>query len=97
VRSGQWKLHLGHEYVKPTPPGGDGQPGKYSKPKIGVELFDLVNDVRETNNLAAQFPDVVARLQSIAEEARVDLGDSLTKRTGLNMRPPGKTEAISQP
>jgi arylsulfatase A len=90
VRSGQWKLHLGHEYVKPTPPGGSGQPGKYSKPKIGVELFDLVNDVRETNNLAAQFPEVVSQLQSIAEEARVDLGDSLTKRTGLNMRAPGK-------
>jgi len=90
VRAGQWKLHLGHEYVKPDPRGGGGQPGKYSKPKIGVELFDLVKDVRETNNLAARYPEVVARLQSIAEEARVDLGDSLTKRTGLNMRAPGK-------
>ena len=97
VRSGQWKLHLSHEYVKPTPPGGGGQPGKYSRPKIGVELFDLMKDVRETNNLAAQFPDVVSRLKSIAEEARVDLGDSLTKRTGQNMRPPGKVETPRQP
>ncbi len=89
VRSGPWKLHLGHEYVKPTPPGGGGRPGKYSRPKIGGELFDLVSDARETNNLAAQFPEVVARLQSIAEEARVDLGDSLTKRPGQNLRPGG--------
>ncbi len=90
VRSGQWKLHLGHEYVQPAPPGGGGRPGKYARPKIGVELFDLGQDVRETNNLAAQFPEVVARLQTLAEQARVDLGDSLTKRKGANVREPGK-------
>lgn len=93
VRSGQWKLHLGHEYVKPAPPGGNGQPGKYAKPKIGVELFNLEKDVGEASNVAAKFPEVVARLQSLAERARADLGDSLTKRVGKNARPPGKNES----
>jgi len=97
VRSGPWKLHLGHEYVKPNPPGGGGQPGKYSKPKIGVELFNLDNDVSEARDVAAQFPEVVSRLQQFAEAARVDLGDSLTKRTGQNMRQAGILQPLSKP
>jgi arylsulfatase A-like enzyme len=33
------------------------------------ELYDLAHDVSETHNLAAQHPDVLARLQRLAEEA----------------------------
>jgi len=35
-------------------------------------------------------PDVVKRLQILAEKARDDLGDSLTGREGKNRRPPGE-------
>ena len=94
VRSGNWKLHLGHEYVQPAPPGGGGLPGKYARPKIGVALYDLQNDVSEARDLAAKFPAVVARLQALAEQARDDLGDSLTKRKGKNAREPGKIEPL---
>jgi len=92
VRSGKWKLHLAHDYDHPDPPGHDGQPGKYAKRSIGLALFDLESDISETNNLADQNPDVVARLQALAEKCRDDLGDSATGRAGRNVRPPGRLE-----
>ena len=92
VRSGKWKLHLAHDYDHPDPPGHDGQPGKYAKRNIGLALFDLESDVSETNNLADQNPEVVARLQALAEKCRDDLGDSATGRAGRNVRPPGRLE-----
>ena len=90
MRSGQWKLHLVHEYDHPDPPGHDGQPGKYAKGEIGAALFDLENDIGESNDVAAQHPDVVARLQALAEKCRDDLGDSATGREGKNLRAPGR-------
>ncbi|HMC28907.1 MAG TPA: sulfatase-like hydrolase/transferase, partial [Verrucomicrobiae bacterium] len=90
VRSGKWKLHLGHEYNTPDPPGSGGKPGKMVKRHIGLELFDLENDISETNNVAEKYPTVVQRLQGFAEKCRDDLGDSARKRVGKNVRPPSK-------
>src|SRR3989475_4492633 len=90
VRSGKWKLHLAHNYDQPDPPGHDGKPGKYANRAIGVALFDLETDIGETNDLAGQHPEVVTRLQALAEKCRVDLGDSATGQEGNNVRPPGR-------
>jgi arylsulfatase A-like enzyme len=92
VRSGHWKLHLGHTYPHPDPAGHGGQPGKYTERKIGNELFDLEKDVGETTDVASEHPDVVKRLETLAEQAREDLGDSHTKQTGKGVRPPGRLE-----
>ena len=54
-----------------------------------LALYDLVAEVGETTDVAAAHPDVVARLQALAEAARGDLGDSLTHRTGSGLRAPG--------
>ena len=54
-----------------------------------LALYDLEADVGETTDVAAAHPDVVARLQALAEAAREDLGDSLTQRTGSGLREPG--------
>ena len=51
---------------------------------------DLDDDVGESKNLAAEKPEVVARLTSLAQLARQDLGDSLNKVTGKNIRPAGQ-------
>ena len=40
--------------------------------------------------MADQNPEVVKRLQALAEKARADLGDSATKRVGANVRQPGR-------
>ena len=77
--------------------GRNGKPGKYSNEKIAPALFDLETDIGETNNVAAKFPAVVVRLQAIAETARADLGDSLTKRKGQNLRPAGVNVGLSEP
>ncbi len=62
----------------------------YRIEQIGLSLYNLKEDIGETKNVAEQHPDVVKRLQALAEKARADLGDTLTRRTGNGLRPAGK-------
>jgi arylsulfatase A-like enzyme len=94
VRSGRWKLHLPHPYQALESAGTGGSPGKYVRRDIELSLFDLSADPGESANVAGQHPDVVTKLLEYAERAREDLGDSLTKRAGKNVRPAGQA-AIS--
>ncbi|MEO6786255.1 MAG: sulfatase [Chthoniobacteraceae bacterium] len=90
---GRWKLQLPHTYrtLGGRPGGKDGIPAKYEQRKLDVaELYDLVSDVGETKNVAAEHPGIVARLEAFAEKMRVELGDSLTRRTGTGLREPGR-------
>lgn len=61
----------------------------YRYERLPLSLFNLKDDPGETKNLAAQHPDVVARLQKLVAAARADLGDSLTNTKGAHIRPPG--------
>ena len=93
VRQGKWKLHFPHKYrsYKGIKPGKDGLKGSSrTKSVASLELYNLEKDIGETTNLAEQYPEVVAELTVLAETARKDIGDSLTKRKGKNVRPPGK-------
>ena len=92
VRSGKWKLHFPHQYrtMIGQSPGKDGEPGKYVQKQIGMSLYDLESDIGETTDVSKEHPDVVERLQKLAERAREELGDSNTKRQGRAVRPPGK-------
>ena len=90
IRSGKWKLHFPHAYVHVDVPGQEGLPGKLSQPKTELALYDLDADIGESTDLAAQHPEVVARLTALAEVARDDLGDSLLKRPAKNVRPAGR-------
>lgn len=69
----------------------------YRVESIGLSLFDLTTDVGETKNVADKHPDIVARLLTLANEAREDLGDSLTKVTGKNVRPAGRIDVEAKP
>ncbi|MBI1765851.1 MAG: sulfatase [Acidobacteria bacterium] len=95
VRSGKWKLHLPHPYVEHIPANG-GERGKVVSKELELSLFDLEKDQGETTNVAAQQPAVVKRLLEYAEQARADLGDSLTKREGKNVRPAGQLAAAAK-
>jgi arylsulfatase A-like enzyme len=92
VRMGKWKLHFPHGYrtLAGRPGGTGGIPANYTPARIELALFDLENDIGETTDVAEQHPDVVARIQHLAEEMRTDLGDSLTDRQGSGVRPPGR-------
>ncbi|MCB1065330.1 MAG: sulfatase [Verrucomicrobiae bacterium] len=98
VSQGNWKLILPHQYrTLSGKPGGDGgTPVPYDGAKSGVELYDLGEDYGETNDVAAQHPEVVKSMLDFAEKARAELGDSLTKRQGSGVREPGRlTDAES--
>ncbi len=57
---------------------------------IGLALFDLEADVSEQHDVAAEHPEVVRRLSSLAERMREQLGDSAKGMTGADRRPPGQ-------
>ncbi|NOX55163.1 MAG: sulfatase, partial [Planctomycetes bacterium] len=94
VRSGKWKLHFPHSYrtLGGRPGGKGGIPVKYETAKIGLSLFDLENDIGETTNVADKYPEVVARLKRLADQARADLGDSAQKKTGSGRRDCGRLQ-----
>ncbi len=93
VRDRQWKLILPHTYrsLQGTP-GEGGRPGGYRQVKTDLALYDLKADVGETNNVAEEHPEIVARLQQMAEEAREKFGDTLMNREGTKVRGPGKLD-----
>ncbi len=82
VRSGKWKLCLAMADKKRNW-------GK-SLGKSPLKLFDLDADIHEDNDLAAENPEVVKRLQALADAAREDLGD--VGRPGKGQRPAGWVE-----
>ena len=89
---GRWKLQLPHKYssLDGQPGGRGGKPTRYRQLEIkAAALFDLTTDVGETTDLSARFPETVKRLVAVAEKARSELGDSLTKRLGSGIRPAG--------
>jgi arylsulfatase A-like enzyme len=92
VRSGPWKLHFPHAYrtLGDGPRAVGGVPSKYKQAKTELALYNLETDIGEQHNVADQNPDVVARLQRLADAMRQDLGDSARKAEGTGRRPSGQ-------
>jgi arylsulfatase A len=77
VRAGPWKLYL--PLTKKNGPGAR----KAGKPQTqALALYDVVNDVGEDHDRAAEQPEVVRRLTALAETARKELGDEEQAGTG---------------
>lgn len=95
VRRGHWKLvlpHQGRSYLNQLP-GENGFPGKSPEDTpFPMGLYDLRRDPGEAYDVQAKYPEVVKELLELAEQARADLGDDLTKRPATNARPSGKIE-----
>ena len=90
---GRWKLQLPHTYrtLGGRPGGQGGTPAPYEQRQLErAQLYDLVNDIAETTDVAGQHPEVVKSLENEAEHARQELGDALTKRAGQGVREPGR-------
>jgi arylsulfatase A-like enzyme len=93
VLSGRWKLMLPHTYrtLQGQPAAHGGVPSRYVQRALPkAELYDLETDPGETRDMAATHPDVVRRLETLADTARADLGDTLTGRVGTGVRPAGR-------
>lgn len=57
-----------------------------------AELYDLVDDPGETHDVHAEHPDVVARLEVLAEQHRRQLGDARLGVRGDEVREIGRVE-----
>ena len=84
VRQGKWKLHFPHGYrtMAGKPGGAGGIPANYSQAKIELSLFDLHQDIGESKDLKAEFPDIVTRLS--------ELGKKFDEKLKKTKRQPGK-------
>lgn len=92
VRKGRWKCVLPHRYqtLNGQHPTGNTPPAKYSYQMAELALYDLTQDIGETNNLATKRPFVLRQMLAEAETARQELGDALVgKVRGRGTRPPG--------
>lgn len=93
VRSGRWKLqfpHVDHQAPDPAAIGFGGKRGKVTDVEHSLALYDLEQDPGESKNVAAEHPSVVGRLERLADQARSELGDSLTGAAGAGLRPAGR-------
>ena len=72
VRSGRWKLVV----PRPEFPRWTGFSARFIGDDVATtELYDLDADPGETHDVAAEHPDVVARLDALIETGREELGD----------------------
>ncbi|MBT8180406.1 MAG: sulfatase [Eudoraea sp.] len=95
IRYGKWKLYFPHNYrtMKGQRPGKDGLPGNYVHLDLNeIELYDLSEDLSETTNVAAEYPEVVQEIEKLADKMRKKLGDSLKDMDGTDNRPAGTIE-----
>jgi arylsulfatase A-like enzyme len=70
----------------------------YRIEQLGLSLYNLESDPAEKQDVAAQHPEIVARLTALAEPIRQELGDSLQNVTGVGLRSPGlDTSTAVQP
>jgi hypothetical protein len=83
VRSGPWKLFLPLKDFTQHPHFKEGE-GSHPL------LFNVVEDISSSNNLAEKKPAIVKRLSELAEIAKNDLGNEGIP--GMNQRKPGKIE-----
>ncbi|WP_315854719.1 sulfatase [Alienimonas chondri] len=93
IRSGDWKLHFPHGYRSLLSGGGrHGTPSAYMNHFTDGGLYHLKQNPSETKNVADKNPEVVARLEKLAEEARRSLGDSRLEMQGEEVRPIGRVK-----
>lgn len=90
VTDGYYKLIFPHKHrtYEGFEPGNDGKPGVVEEfHKLDdAQLYDLRRDPGERYNVISQYPEVLEKLNKMAQEARVDLGDDLTGSKGINVR-----------
>ena len=94
VRMGRWKLSLPRKSrtLDGRPGGVDGGETPYVEKQVPLALYDLELDPRESTDVSAAHPEVVAQLERAVARAREDLGDSLVKAEGRGRRAPGRSD-----
>ena len=92
IRHKDWKYYLSHSYRSLNGKKGksDGTPIKYEMNQIkSPELYNLIEDPREKNNVAKLHPTVVKKINRISDSISLILGNSLKGIKGKEVRPIG--------
>ncbi len=96
VRVGDWKLHVSRrEQAGVSSSNHDGTAASIPRTDDNhpvYELYNLKEDIGESDNLYDDHPEVVQRLMEKIEYCRSDLGDSFSGIEGRNIRPIGKVD-----
>ncbi|MEM1134998.1 MAG: sulfatase [Bacteroidota bacterium] len=90
---GRWKLYFPHLYrsLEGREGHSDGVPIDYNnRVEMGLELYDLENDISETKNIISEHPEQAQALQKLADPLRMELGDQLQDKKGNKNRPLGR-------
>ena len=80
VRQGRWKLALS--------PQSDGLGKNAAKTSPGLRLYDLDAEIGEQTDVAAQHPEVVAKLKALADKMAAEIGG----KTPTARRPAGEVK-----
>jgi arylsulfatase A-like enzyme len=83
VRVGPWKLAIAPQKLTNDKKNSEMVPASLEKPR----LYNLIEDMSEATDVAAQHPDVVERLKKFVAQMDADLG---IKADGPGVRPPGR-------
>ncbi|HLF46535.1 MAG TPA: sulfatase [Chitinophagaceae bacterium] len=93
MRWKNWKLYFPHTYnsMEGIMPGKEGKRVQAKAVKLeAMELYDLSKDEGEKINLTSQFPEIVNKMNAMADEIRKKIGDSLKNIKGTENREPGR-------
>ena len=93
IRMDDWKIHFARTYrsLNGKEGGVDGIPVKYDMNLLeNNELYNLVEDPKEKNNVYDEFPKVASKLEELGRKARIELGDNITDIKGKGNREDGK-------
>ena len=95
VRYGDWKMYFPHRYRTLNGREGrdDGTPIRYEYVNLKEkELYNLNEDPSETKNVHDKFPEIVKKIELLADLKRREIGDDLTNVIGEENRPIGTIE-----
>ena len=95
VRYGDWKMYYPHRYrtLNGKATTNDGVPVKYDYVDLkSPELYNLKSDPSENLDVYNNFPEIVAKINSLSDLKRAELGDDLKGIVGKENRPAGTIE-----
>ena len=89
IRMNEWKIQFSRTYrsLNGREGGKNGIPVKYDMNVIeNNELYNLKDDPEEKINVYDKFPDIAKKMEKLADEARIKLGDNLLGIRGKENR-----------
>ena len=89
IRMNEWKIQFSRTYrsLNGREGGKNGIPVKYDMNVIeSNELYNLKDDPEEKINVYDKFPEIAKKMEKLADEARIKLGDNLLGVSGKENR-----------